>query len=91
MYAIYAYIDPPNHSNVGYGIHGVSGYCQVEQWNPLAETAQTSVSSNDSAADEAVFMGAPEPMLTQRSVSVSWKIAQTLHVCHILVASAVNV
>ena len=26
MYAIYAYIDPPNHPNVGiYGIHGVSG------------------------------------------------------------------
>ena len=26
MYAIYAYIDPSNHSNVGiYGIHGVSG------------------------------------------------------------------
>ena len=28
MYAIYAYIDPPNHPNVGiYGIHGASGYC----------------------------------------------------------------
>ena len=29
MYAIYAYISPPNHPNVGiyiYGIHGVSGY-----------------------------------------------------------------
>ena len=27
MYAIYAYIDPPNHPNVGiYGIHGVSGF-----------------------------------------------------------------
>ena len=27
MYAIYAYIDPQNHPNVGrYGIHGVSGY-----------------------------------------------------------------
>ena len=27
MYAIYAYIDPSNHPNVGiYGIHGVSGY-----------------------------------------------------------------
>ena len=27
MYSIYAYIDPPNHPNVGkYGIHGVSGY-----------------------------------------------------------------
>ena len=27
MYAIYAYIDPPNHPNVGkYGIHGVSGH-----------------------------------------------------------------
>ena len=26
MYAIYAYIDPPNHPNVGkYAIHGVSG------------------------------------------------------------------
>ena len=26
MYAIYAYIDPPNHANVGtYGIHGVPG------------------------------------------------------------------
>ena len=26
MYAIYAYIDPPNHPNVGkYGIHGASG------------------------------------------------------------------
>ena len=26
MYAIYVYIDPPNHPNVGiYGIHGVSG------------------------------------------------------------------
>ena len=26
MYAIYAYIDPSNHPNVGiYGIHGVSG------------------------------------------------------------------
>ena len=26
MYAIYAYIDPPNHPNVGiYGIHGVYG------------------------------------------------------------------
>ena len=26
MYGIYAYIDPPNHPNVGiYGIHGVSG------------------------------------------------------------------
>ena len=26
MYAIYAYIDPQNHPNVGiYGIHGVSG------------------------------------------------------------------
>ena len=27
MYAIYVYIDPSNHPNVGiYGIHGVSGY-----------------------------------------------------------------
>ena len=27
MYAIYGYIDPPNHPNVGiYGIHGESGY-----------------------------------------------------------------
>ena len=27
MYAIYAYIDPSNHPNVGiYGIHGVYGY-----------------------------------------------------------------
>ena len=27
MYAIYAYIDPPNHPNVGiYGIHGVFGF-----------------------------------------------------------------
>ena len=27
MYVIYAYIDPPNHPNVGkYGIHGASGY-----------------------------------------------------------------
>ena len=27
MYAIYAYIDPPNHPNVSiYGIHGVSGF-----------------------------------------------------------------
>ena len=26
MYAVYAYIDPPNHPNVGkYGIHGVPG------------------------------------------------------------------
>ena len=28
MYAIYAYIDPPNHPNVGiYDIYGVSGIC----------------------------------------------------------------
>ena len=32
MYAIYAYIDPQNHPNVGvYGIHGVSGICQCHQ------------------------------------------------------------
>ena len=31
MYAIYAYIDPQNHPNVGkYTIHGVSGICQSQ-------------------------------------------------------------
>ena len=36
MYAIYAYIDPPNYPNVGiYGIHGVSGYIgNVRQFVP---------------------------------------------------------
>ena len=30
MYAIYAYIDPPNHPNVGkYTIHEVSGYKNI--------------------------------------------------------------
>ena len=30
MYAIYAYIDPPNHPNVGiYGIHGAFGVLRV--------------------------------------------------------------
>ena len=30
MYAIYAYIDPPNHPNVGiYDIHGVFAICIV--------------------------------------------------------------
>ena len=30
MYGIYAYIDPPNHPNVGiYGIHGASGYYHI--------------------------------------------------------------
>ena len=34
MYAMYAYIDPQNHPNVGiyiyiYGIHGVSGYIYI--------------------------------------------------------------
>ena len=30
--AIYAYIDPPNHPNVGiYGLHGVFGYGIVER------------------------------------------------------------
>ena len=29
MYGIYAYINPPNHPNVGiYGIHGASGFTQ---------------------------------------------------------------
>ena len=32
MYAIYAYIDPSNHPNVGiYGIHGVSGIYNTKQ------------------------------------------------------------
>ena len=33
MYGIYAYIDPPNHPNVGiYGIHGASGNDQCLHW-----------------------------------------------------------
>ena len=35
MYAICAYIDPPNHPNVGkYTIHGVSGYHILSPLNP---------------------------------------------------------
>ena len=38
MYAIYAYIDPSNHPNVGiYGIHGVFGYTN---WDPLGAFVQ---------------------------------------------------
>ena len=34
MYAIYAYIDPPNHPNVGkYAIHGVSGIYSSKKKN----------------------------------------------------------
>ena len=32
MYGIYAYIDPPNHPNVGiYDIHGAFGHCQTSK------------------------------------------------------------
>ena len=44
MYAIYAYIDPQNHPNVGiYGIHGVSGirkgFAQFGTINPILPKA----------------------------------------------------
>ena len=42
MYAIYAYIDPPNHPNVGiYSIHGASGYYTRGSWHGYERSDRT--------------------------------------------------
>ena len=73
MYAIYTYIDPSNHPNVGiYGIHGVSGICFTIGVRPPLHgssyrswKAIPSCPNNRSAADDWSRPSAPSTQSTE--------------------------